>query len=166
MVETLKAWFRNLNRFYLKWWHSTIILQNITNRTPLVMLITSTQQTCDHLMSFWTYSESLKLAQFFWISVDHLLYFWKQGIIITSHDNFVWIAGCEYWILSTICAEHLYITGCTIILGPHVICHFLGFWSTYRGTFHSHRIAHEILIPKLTLLSILREILTKLQHKT
>jgi len=75
LVETLKAWFRNLNRFYLKWWHSTRILQNITNRTPLVMLITSTQQTCDHLMSFWTYSESLKLAHFFWISVDHLLYF-------------------------------------------------------------------------------------------
>ena len=57
-------------------------------------------------------------------------------------------------------------TGCPISLGPLSFCHFLGFWSTYRGTFHSHRIAHEILIPKLTLLSILREILTKLQHKT
>ena len=57
-------------------------------------------------------------------------------------------------------------TGCPISLGPLSFCHFLGFWSTYRGTFHSHRIAHKILIPKLTLLSILREILTKLQHKT
>ena len=35
-----------------------------------------------------------------------------------------------------------------------------------RGTFHSHWIAHKILIPKLTLLSILREKLNKLQHKT
>ena len=59
-----------------------------------------------------------------------------------------------------------YFTGCPISLGPLSFCHFLGFWSTYRGTFHSHRIAHKILIPKLTLLSILREILTKLQHKT
>ena len=57
-------------------------------------------------------------------------------------------------------------TGCPILLGPLSFCHFLGFWSTYRGTFHSHRIAHEISIPKLTLLSILHEILTKLQHKT
>ena len=60
----------------------------------------------------------------------------------------------------------LHNTGCPISLGPLSFCHFLGFWSTYRGTIHSHRIAHEILIPKLTLLSILREILTKLQHKT
>ena len=48
-------------------------------------------------------------------------------------------------------------TGCPISLGPLSFCHFLGFWSTYRGTFHSHWIDHEILIPKLTLLSILRE---------
>ena len=57
-------------------------------------------------------------------------------------------------------------TGCPISLGPLCFCYFLGFWSTYRGTFHSHWIAHEILIPKLTLLSILCEKLTKLQHKT
>ena len=57
-------------------------------------------------------------------------------------------------------------TGCPILLGPLSFCHFLGFWSTYRGTFHSHWIANEILILKLTLFSILREILTKLQHKT
>ena len=57
-------------------------------------------------------------------------------------------------------------TGCPILLGPLSFCHYLGFWSTHRGTFHSHWIAHEILILKLTLLSILREKLTKLQHKT
>ena len=45
-------------------------------------------------------------------------------------------------------------TGCPISLGPLSFCHFLGFWSTYRGTIH--RIAHKIFIPKLTLLSILR----------
>ena len=55
-------------------------------------------------------------------------------------------------------------TGCPILLDPLSFCHFLGFWSTYRGTFHSHWIAHKILISKLTLLSILREKLTKLQH--
>ena len=57
-------------------------------------------------------------------------------------------------------------TGCPILLGPLCFCYFLGFQSTYRGTFHSHWIAHKILISKLTLLSILREKLTKLQHKT
>ena len=62
--------------------------------------------------------------------------------------------------------EFMVSTGSPISLGPLSFCHFLGFWSTYRGTFHSHRIAHKILIPKLTLLSILREKLTKLQHKT
>jgi len=59
-----------------------------------------------------------------------------------------------------------YITGCPISQTSLCFCYFLGFWSKYRGTSDSHWIAHEILISKLTLLSFLREKLTKLRHKT
>ena len=85
---------------------------------------------------------------------------WQHGLSFITSNCFVCINNL-------VCLETSEInTGCPILLGPLCFCYFLGFWSTYRGTFHSHWIAHEILIPKLTLLSILCEKLTKLQHKT
>ena len=35
-------------------------------------------------------------------------------------------------------------TGCPISLGPLSFCHFLGFWSTYRGTSDLYSTALEI----------------------
>ena len=57
-------------------------------------------------------------------------------------------------------------TGCPISQSSLCFCYFLGFWSKYRQTSDSHWKAHKILISKLTLLSFLREKLTKLRHKT
>ena len=35
-------------------------------------------------------------------------------------------------------------TGCPMALGPLCFCHFLGFWSTYRGPFYHFSTALEI----------------------
>ena len=74
--------------------------------------------------------------------------------------------GIEWYSLDRDDIQFQATTGCPISQSSLCFGHFLGFWSTYRGTFHSHWIAHEILIPKLTWPFILREKLTKLQHKT
>ena len=57
------------------------------------------------------------------------------------------------------------LTGCPKSQSSLCFCYFLGFWSKYRQTSDSHWKAHKIFISKLTLLSFLREKLTKLQHK-
>ena len=56
----------------------------------------------------------------------------------------------QRWVLGGIDRDtSITLTGCPTLLFPLCFCYFLGFQSTYRGTFHSHWIAHKILISKL-----------------
>ena len=57
-------------------------------------------------------------------------------------------------------------TGCPISKVPLCFACFLGFPCSYRGSFYHFSTAQETRIPKLTLLSSLRQKLIKLQSKT
>ena len=84
------------------------------------------------------------------LSFELMTFHWWPGVA-KKGNNF----GSKYSYLHT---------GCPISKVP-LAC-FLGFPCSYRGSFHHFSIAQETTIPKLTLLSSLRQKLIKLQSKT
>ena len=80
--------------------------------------------------------------------VNFLALYYLQGVPLVRLDfvfaNFLGSGARTEELLTTIQQPWKFATGCPISKVPLCFCHFLGFWSTYRGTSDLYSTALEI----------------------